>query len=165
MTDSTASSQPAEAVEELHFRHLLVAVDGSSSSALALRAALTVAHRDGAIITLVAVAPDMAQQIARWGAPVGYVPDSQEDLDGIAREILDAVVARLPGDVSVRTIVRRGSVANEILAVAAEGQYDAIMLGARGVGKVGALMGSVSHEILHRARLPVFVAHEPASGD
>jgi nucleotide-binding universal stress UspA family protein len=165
MTDPATSSQPGSEVEDLHFRNLLVAVDGSSSSWLALRAALTVAHRDAAVMTLVAVAPDVAQQIARWGGPVGYVPESQEDLDGIARDILDEAVRRLPQDISVRMLARRGNVATEILGAADEGDYDAIVLGARGVGKVGALLGSVSHEILHRARIPVFVAHEPSAQD
>jgi nucleotide-binding universal stress UspA family protein len=49
----------------------------------------------------------------------------------------------------------------EIVARACEHDYDAVLLGARGLGRVGALLGSVSAYVLHRAPVPVFVAHAP----
>ena len=47
------------------------------------------------------------------------------------------------------------------MAAAEEGEHDAILLGARGVGRVGSLMGSVSQHVLHHASVTVFVAHAP----
>ena len=39
--------------------------------------------------------------------------------------------------------------------------YDAILIGARGLGRVRSLMGSVSNYVLHNAPTAVFVAHAP----
>ena len=49
----------------------------------------------------------------------------------------------------------------EIAAEAATGKYDAILIGARGVGVVGSLLGSVSQYVLHHAKIAVFVTHAP----
>jgi nucleotide-binding universal stress UspA family protein len=148
-------------IDELRFRRILVATDGSPSAELALSAALTAAHRDRAAITLMTVATDVAAQLSRWPGAVGYT-ETQEDADAAAQRVLAEALERLPPDVSVTTVIRHGHPAHEILAVAAEGDHDAILVGARGVGRVGALMGSVSQEILHRAPIAVFVAHAAA---
>ena len=42
---------------------------------------------------------------------------------------------------------------------------DAILLGARGVGRVGALVGSVSSYVMHHSDTAVFVAHAPRQTD
>jgi nucleotide-binding universal stress UspA family protein len=47
------------------------------------------------------------------------------------------------------------------VAQSKEHDYDAILLGARGVGRVGALVGSVSSYVMHHADTAVFVAHAP----
>jgi nucleotide-binding universal stress UspA family protein len=56
-------------------------------------------------------------------------------------------------------LIRHGKAGAEIVAHAGESDYDAILTGARGVGRVRALIGSVSQYVLHHADLPVFVAH------
>ena len=73
-------------------------------------------------------------------------------------------VARIPADIAVHKIYRRGKAGPEIVKAAKEGDYDAIILGARGVGRVGAMMGSVSSYVLHHADIAVFVAHAPRDG-
>jgi nucleotide-binding universal stress UspA family protein len=39
-----------------------------------------------------------------------------------------------------------------------------VLLGARGVGRMGSLIGSVSQHVLHHADIAVFVAHAPRGG-
>jgi nucleotide-binding universal stress UspA family protein len=52
----------------------------------------------------------------------------------------------------VRTITRAGDPAKEILSVAGEEHVDIIVMGRRGMGGLaGLLIGSVSHEVTHRA--------------
>jgi nucleotide-binding universal stress UspA family protein len=149
-------------LEELHLHRLLVAHDGSANADLALRAAITAARRDHAAITLIAVAPDTSTDLSRWAVAAGIPPASQEEVDAEAAAILRAAVEKVPQDIPVKTIVRRGKPGPEIIAQAREcGEYDAILLGARGVGRVGALMGSVSAHVLHHADVAVFVAHAP----
>lgn len=143
------------------FHCLLVAVDGSPNADLALEAALTVCERDHASLTLIAVTPDVVAEASRWpGAPAA--PASlQADADAATERILREAVERIPADIPVTTVLRRGRAGPEILAYASTGAFDAIVLGARGVGRVGALMGSVRGHVLHHADVAVFVAHAP----
>jgi nucleotide-binding universal stress UspA family protein len=152
--------EPAAVLGELALHRLLVAIDGSPNAELALTAAVTAARRDHATITLITVGPDLAAGPATWSVPLGCTFDQAEvDTDG--RKRLDATVARIPTDIPVHTLYRRGKAGSEIVQAAREGDYDAILLGARGVGRVGALMGSVSSHVLHHADIAVFVAHAP----
>jgi nucleotide-binding universal stress UspA family protein len=160
-----AAPAPAP-LDELHVRRLLVAIDGSSSAELAIRAAVTAGHTDHAAITLLVVVPDMIAEATRW--PVSGAPDParmQREADDEARRLLAAVVDRLPADLPVKTLVRHGKPGPEICAQAKEcGEYDAILLGARGVGRVGALTGSVSSYVMHHADATVIVVHPPRDG-
>jgi nucleotide-binding universal stress UspA family protein len=154
---------PRPALDELHIHRLLVAVDGSSTAELALRGAVTVARRDHAAVTLLIVVPDLIAEASRW--PMGGAPDPaalQADADDEASRLLRETVARMPPDLPVTTVVRRGKPGHEICAQARErGDYDAILLGARGLGRIGSLMGSVSSYVLNHADTAVFVAHAP----
>ncbi len=86
---------------------------------------------------------------------------SQDEVDADAAGVLREAVARIPEtSPSTRSPPRQGR-GREIVARRASGDYDAIILGARGVGRVGALMGSVSSYVLHHADIAVFVAHAP----
>jgi nucleotide-binding universal stress UspA family protein len=145
---------------DLRFHRLLVAVDGSAHADLALAAAITTARRDHAALTLVCVAPDVVAEAARWPAGLAR-PGSQREADAVAERTLREAVDRVPADIPVRTVMRRGKAGPHIVAEARSGSYDAILLGARGLGRVGALAGSVSHHVLHHADIAVFVAHAP----
>jgi len=154
-----------EELGELRYHRLLVAIDGSPHSELALAAAVTAARRDGASVTLVAVAPDALAEAARWPqGPVTAAPPSQETADTEAEHLLRAGLERIPRDIPVTRVVRRGKPGPQIVAEAATGRYDAVLLGARGVGRMGSLIGSVSQHVLHHADIAVFVAHAPRGG-
>jgi nucleotide-binding universal stress UspA family protein len=145
---------------ELRFRRLLVALDGSRSADLALSAAVTAARRDNAAITLICVAPDVIADAMRWPWPAP-MPAGQEQADKFADGILRDALARIPEDIPVTMIIKRGRSGQEIVAHANESNYDAILLGARGVGRVEALIGSVSQYVMRHANIAVFVAHAP----
>jgi nucleotide-binding universal stress UspA family protein len=162
MTTTSTAPEPTTTLGELHFHRLLVAVDGSHTADLALAAAVTAARRDNAAITLLAVVPDIvAESRTFWiaGAPDPTVLQQQADAD--AQRMLGQTVERIPADIPVTTIMRHGKAGPEIVAQAGEHDYDAILLGARGVGRVGALIGSVSTHVLRHASTSVFVAHAP----
>jgi nucleotide-binding universal stress UspA family protein len=152
--------------EELHLHRLLVAVDGSATGDLAVRAAVTAAQRDHAAVTLMTVVPDVLAESRRW--PVAGVPSGaqlQTDADDQACRLLRDTVARMPADLPVTTVIRHGKPGPQICAQSREQAYDAILLGARGVGRIGALMGSVSSYVLSHAEIAVFVAHAPRAAD
>ena len=146
---------------ELRFNRLLVAVDGSTNADLALSAAVTAARRDNSAITLISVAPDARAEAARWPGALAAPQTTQEEFDATAERILREAVDRIPADIPVERIVRRGAAGPEIVAQSRAGRYDAILLGARGLGRISALIGSVSHHVLHHADIAVFVAHAP----
>ena len=152
--------QPTGMLGELKLHRLLVAIDGSANAELAVSAAITAARRDNATLTLLTVGPDLAAGPAAWSVPVAATIDQKAvDDDGCQR--LNDIVERIPADIPVHKIYRRGKAGPEIIRAAKEGDYDAILVGARGVGRVGALMGSVSSYVLHNADIAVFVAHAP----
>jgi nucleotide-binding universal stress UspA family protein len=150
---------------ELQYRRLLVAVDGSGNGELALSAAITAARRNNAAITLICVAPDVVADAARFPSPAQLVPTNQDEVDRHAEQVLARAVDLIPDDIPVTKVVRRGRAGEQIVAHANEGTYDAILLGARGVGRFEAILGSVSQYVMHHARIAVFVAHAPPSDD
>ncbi len=150
---------------DLMLRRLLVAIDGSPNSDLALSAAFTVAHRDNATLTLVTVEPDLVSAASMWSLVATPPPELQEETHEAAQKVLDEAIARLPDDVPATKILRFGKAGPEIAAEAASGRYDAVLLGARGVGRVGSLLGSVSQYVLHHAEIAVFVTHQPSVED
>lgn len=143
------------AAPNLVFHDVLVAVDGSRDAALALAAAVLAVQRGHAKLTIVAVSED----ITRRPGAIAFDPTLQQRVDESAEKHLRDAVAAVPEDIPVRTLFRRGRPGPEIVAAARAGEYDAILLGARGVGRVGSLMGSVSQHVLHHADVTVFVAH------
>ena len=148
---------PAPLYGELALHRLLVAIDGSANADLALTAAITAARRDHATITLILVGPDVwpGPQPGRCRSPAAPTRARSTPTDaGGCRPQWPAI----PADVPVSTMYRRGKAGPEIIKAAKEGDYDAIVLGARGVGRVHALMGSVSQYVLNHAEIAVFVA-------
>ena len=146
------------ALGELHLHRLLVAIDGSNTADLALSAAVTAARRDNAAITLLVVVPDFA---TTWIAGAPDPAQLRQEADDEAHRLLSDTVERIPADIPVTKQLRHGKPGPEIVAESRAHEYDAILLGARGVGRVGALIGSVSQYVMHHADTPVFVAHSP----
>jgi nucleotide-binding universal stress UspA family protein len=155
------ADQPQRKLGELQYRRLLVAVDGSVNAELALSAAVTAARRDNASVTLICVAPDVVADAARIPWPAQVVPTDQQEVDRHAEQILSAAVDLIPDDIPVTKVVKRGKPGEQIVAHAKDSNYDAIILGARGVGRVESILGSVSQHVMHNADIAVFVAHAP----
>jgi nucleotide-binding universal stress UspA family protein len=147
---------------EPQYRDVLVCVDGSKESWLALEHAVAAAHAFDARLTLLTVVPETP-------ALIGPAPISREQLvNEVQREMYGALArARdaVPADVSVRTLMKTGDAPARIVETADELGCDAIFLGTRGRGRIGALLGSVSHAVLHRARVSVIVVRAPGDAD
>jgi nucleotide-binding universal stress UspA family protein len=155
------ADEPQRKLGELAYRRLLVAVDGSVNAELALSAAVTAARRNNASVTLICVAPDVVADVARIPWPAQVVPTDQEEADRHAEQLLAAAVDLIPDDIPVTKVIKRGRPGQQIVAHAKESTYDAILLGARGLGRVEAMLGSVSQFVMHNAEVAVFVAHAP----
>jgi nucleotide-binding universal stress UspA family protein len=83
----------------------------------------------------------------------------EEALERESRRVLHQGVEAFAGtDVPVTRLYRSGDPAGEILRAAREGKSDLVVIGARGLGRLGGLiLGSVSVRVLHAAPCPVLV--------
>jgi nucleotide-binding universal stress UspA family protein len=83
----------------------------------------------------------------------------QEALDKKAQAIVEYYKKLLEdsGLTSVKTIIRRGHPAEEILAAAKEEGSDLIIVGSRGSRMSHLFMGSVSREVANTADIPVMI--------
>jgi nucleotide-binding universal stress UspA family protein len=144
------------------FQRVLVAIDGSRHSELALAMAIALAERDHARLTLLTVIPNVNESTAAlaYGAPVDPIA-MQVDADRGAERTMRAAIDTVPGEQPVDSVTRRGHAGPEIVAQVRDGRHDAVIVGARGLGRIGSLVGSVSQYVLHHAGVAVFVAHAP----
>jgi nucleotide-binding universal stress UspA family protein len=133
------------------YRNILVALDGSADADAAIAHASRLAEDQHARLTLLTVAP-YPYQHAAIGVPAP--PDLSDCYAAALRKAVDSV----PDDVSLTSRLLRGHAAETILMVAGEGDYDLIVMGSHGHGRLHrALLGSVSHRVLHDSPVPVLL--------
>ena len=112
------------------FHRVLVAVDGSRHSDLALAMAIALSERDNSRLTILTVIPNVNESAAlAYGAgvdPIALQLDADRGAERTMRAALDAV----PDDQPVDSIQRRGHAGPEIVAQVKAGNHDAVVLGA-----------------------------------
>ena len=149
----------------VRLRRLLVAFDGSDSSAAASAFALWLAGKADAEAGLVHVCPELkyAPHAAYTAPPDALQAAAEQRLAAIAdwRRRLDAFREYAAADASVESIVVRGQPAGALLDEAAARDIDLILMGSTGVGWTrGALLGSVSSQVIEHAPCSVMVFRE-----
>lgn len=133
------------------YHHILVALDGSADSKTALRHAVTLARDQNAKLTLMTVVPHTPTPVGPGVAPP---PETDESHSLIIKEAL----TEIPHDISVTTRLEHGEIAETILKLVATESYDLLVMGSHGHSRVHrALLGSVSHRVLHKAAVPVLM--------
>jgi nucleotide-binding universal stress UspA family protein len=142
------------------FRNILVAIDGSPHAEQALTDAIDLAGSENARLTLfTAVVQPPAVVYLAPGAPVTRLA---HDAEAAAEAVLMRARARVPANVSVTTMLTSQPVMRAVLRQIKEGHHDLVVMGSRGRGAVrSALLGSVSHYILHHSPVPVLIVHAP----
>jgi len=148
------------------FHNILVAVDGSPHADKALADAIDLADAEHARLTLftAVVPPPTVAYFGAVGNPVAILIEAAEtEADAVLRRARD----RVPDHVSVTTVLSRQPVLSALIQQVEDGHHDLVVMGSRGRGAVrSALLGSVSHYVLHRSPVPVLIVHaEPASED
>ncbi|MCE9599280.1 MAG: universal stress protein [Spirochaetia bacterium] len=140
---------------ERYIKKILVPVDGSPGSKKALEQAIALAETAKAALTVLEVIED-------FGPLPGYydaAPEGSNRITWISEQRFEKVHPVLTETKIVwdRKIVE-GYPAEQICKVAADGKYDLIMLGSRGLGAVARfLVGSVSDRVVHHAPCTVAV--------
>ncbi len=135
------------------YRNVVVAYDGSEGAKAALAAAVEIASRDEAALTVVEATPEQIPSIVP-GAPRQSPPDVAEK----ARKELRRAIEALDAELEASPWAVGGPPAKAVLTVAEDIEADLIVTGSRNRGAVArAVLGSVSTEILHGARCDVLV--------
>jgi nucleotide-binding universal stress UspA family protein len=124
------------------FRSILVAYDASPPARLALEHAIDIARTQNSKLTIVTVAPPVTPYAALGGiSPAELENDVGSWADRVARE----AVAAAPDEVIVHHVERTGNVGEELVKELKEREYDLIVLGSRGRGRIETnVFGSVN---------------------
>jgi nucleotide-binding universal stress UspA family protein len=135
------------------FLNILVAVDGSPSSQLAVERGVELARAGNAKLTLITVAPPVSSYVTLAGTSVETMA---AELDKWAADKLDEAARTVPEDVIVHKVQRSGRPGPEILDEVSRGAYDLIVLGTRGRGRAQeGILGSVNGYLHFHARVPI----------
>jgi nucleotide-binding universal stress UspA family protein len=145
------------------FHSILVAVDGSPDAEQALTEAIDLAESQNTRLTLITAVSQVP--VTAYGAPAG-VPVAE--LVGDARAEAEAILRRaresVPDGVPVTTVLSEQPIRVALSRQIADGHHDLVVMGSRGRGAVrAALLGSVSHHVLHHCPVPVLIIHADRS--
>jgi nucleotide-binding universal stress UspA family protein len=145
------------------YDRILVAVDGSDTSLLALSHAVELATVFGSELTLLSV-------IDKFKLPFSaeYGLGAQESHERLVREVLenlDKVTVELGEshpDIRIDPRVEEGRPAKIIVEVAEEEDFDLIVMGSQGFGLIaGWFLGSVSNEVVNSCTKPLLIVKRP----
>jgi nucleotide-binding universal stress UspA family protein len=137
-------------------RTIVVGFDGSPSAHAAVEHAIDRVGPDGRLVVV------HAYQVPNDHVGASYYNEMLADASTYATGVLDRLeqdCERL-GTVEYERDIAVGSAATAIIQAADSHRPDEIVIGSRGVGRIRALLGSVAHDVLHRAQCPVTVIPE-----
>lgn len=140
------------------YSHILVPVDGSSFSELAIPYARAVSLRAEARLHAVLVHATIARQLAEM-APTPLSAQWEDEYRAQEARYLDGLVADLKGR-GVDAVAERleGDAAHELIDRAKSGAADLLVMATHGRGGLErAWLGSVADEVVHHVRLPVLL--------
>ncbi len=133
---------------------IIAGYDGSELSCDAVRMACDVADPGAAVTVL------HAYEVPRQVAYYPFFSDFLKACEEVAQEILDSARACAGERANVNFEVAAGRPAEVLARVAQERGAEVIVVGSRGLGPLQAVLGSVTHRLLHIAPCPVLVVAE-----
>ena len=163
-------------------KRILYATDLSDTARHAVRYACSIGHRYQATVTLLHIIPDIVEEISmgtginlvdhmgkkEWeafnfkgieSAKAAIHQRIKETSQRVAREIPQCPLNEDNVDIRV------GNPVEQILSAVRNGNYDLIIMGTHGHGKLGqSIIGSVTAEVIRRCSKPVMVVKLPEQG-
>ncbi|HWJ04013.1 MAG TPA: universal stress protein [Verrucomicrobiae bacterium] len=144
------------------YKKILVPIDGSQQSDKAEAKALELAKLVGAQVTFVHVMVPPTQFVAFSGeGPLTIPQEFMDEWKQMGQKLVDARVKNAAeSTVKINGQLYMGNPPDKICQLAAEGGYDLIVIGSRGLGAIkGYLLGSVSDRVSHHAKCSVLIIH------
>ena len=130
---------------------ILVGIDGSEGSRLALEKAMTLISEDGEIL-LIAVVPSYKEK--------AFVEnDVYKKIKKKAHQIIKKIINEInKKNFNLDGIVEEGDAAEKIIDIASKLNVDLIVLGSKGTSKIGVYpIGSIANKVVQYAHKPVMV--------
>jgi nucleotide-binding universal stress UspA family protein len=157
-------------------KKILVGVDGSKNSEKALDSALDLAETFSASILILNVfqpppelgyLPNVVTQFSASGIPqdtignqsnlYGFIKDLRKMHEDILYKAAERAI-KLKPMLKITTELKEGNTPSQIVATAAEGGFDLIVLGHLGESEIKEfLLGSTSERVVHQARCAVLI--------
>ncbi|MBT5200294.1 MAG: universal stress protein [Thaumarchaeota archaeon] len=135
------------------FSKILVPLDGSVNSIRGLNKAIDIAKVSGAEITGLYVfhLPVVAG--------IKYTQKMKDDVQVKAAKAIGPALKKVKqAGIPFKYKMTGGNVGADIVKTADKGKFDMVVIGARGIGAAKeAFLGSTSHHVLHKAKVPVLV--------
>lgn len=145
------------------FTSILVPLDGSEYSRLALSVACRLVPPEGGQIYLLHVPePLPGEPLLIWGLAAIPSGATQEERDQAGQKLLDRAIdaARADGVDAITPMLVHGDPRLVILSAAKEKGVEAIVMGSRGLSDIkGLMVGSIAHKVSHSADCHVITVH------
>lgn len=136
-------------------KRILMAHDGSRSSEKALKKAFEIAEKFGSSVTVISVVPDLYLAELMEMDRVRIFETLNEEAKKLMKKI---EIKKTKGTRSLKTVIKQGNAAEEILETAKKIKADVIITGSHGrYGAQKFLLGSVSSKIVDHAGCDVLV--------
>lgn len=130
---------------------VLIAYDGSTEARRALHWAARISS--GGPVAVISIAPSLEAT-----AKIADAIDPTSDMPEHRRQLEEAAEILSKSDISAETILAVGNPAEEIINAAADGRFDIILVGIRGMSAARRfLIGSVAERVVRHATVPVLV--------
>ena len=139
-----------------------MAIDGSEHADKALEFTLDLAEKYSATVTIINVfqVPMPGYLGESFAYPIALA-DFTKEVKAVHEKILSKALKRakeLKSNLKISTMLKEGRPADEIVETAKEGNFDLIVMGHRGLGKVKEFfLGSVSDRVADEAHCPVLI--------
>jgi nucleotide-binding universal stress UspA family protein len=136
------------------FKKILIAYDGSIHSQRSLRCAQDLAQKYGAELVLVHAYHPVSRALG-----LSLFHQVEGEMIAVGQKVMQAAQSELVSSgLQITNELLEGPPAEAILRVAETRQCDLIVMGSRGLGELqSALLGSVSHKVLHLSTVPVMI--------
>ncbi len=145
---------------------VLVAVDRSPESHMALRYACHLLDHFDAEVEAVYVKPDvLAVELENFGVPFIKKTGPREKIEAEAKRVEEVIVNAchvcLGAQIPCEPRMLIGEPAEEIIREARDGGYDLVVLGSHGHSAIsGLLLGAVHSQVLHHTSQPLLIVRE-----